>query len=287
MNRMLITGGHGFFASRLARFLKSEWEIDAPGHQQLNCTEGPSVDAYISALNPDVIVHAAAIASTAFCNSHPDIAYAVNVDGSINVARAAKRRHAKLIFLSTEQVFNGTPESGPYSEMDMAVSDTVYGANKLEAEKLLLEITDEIWILRLTWMFGMPEMDSHMSCGILWDTIVSLINGRKIIASPHEYRGMTYVQDMLENIPKLMNAPYGIYHMGAANHLNRYETVRHILTLLGQKSRLSEILEEDTTHYLNHDRDIRLNTKKASSFGMTWTDTDAALERCLRDFGII
>ena len=67
----------------------------------------------------------------------------------------------------------------------------------------------------------------------------------------------------------------------------RYDTVKHILHLLGLDSKLDQLLKEDTVHYLDHNRDVRLDTTKANQAGMYWTDTHDALELCLREFGMI
>ena len=86
---------------------------------------------------------------------------------------------------------------------------------------------------------------------------------------------------------KLFKTPFGIYHLGAVNNNSRYEIVEHILKLLGLEEKLNRILKEDTVNYLDHNRDVRLDTTKAKEAGMVWTDTWDAVEICLRDFGII
>ena len=149
------------------------------------------------------------------------------------------------------------------------------------------EILDELWIVRFTWMFGLPERGKNMSNGILWDTILKLQNQETIVASKREFRGMGYIYETIANIEKLFESPFGTYHLGATNNNSRYEIVERILKLLGLEEKLDEVLKEDTVHYLDHNRDVRLDTTKAKEAGMVWSDTWDAVEICLKEFGII
>ena len=133
MKKILLTGGRGFFASRFAKFYQGSYEILAPGHKELDVTDETSVQRAVGKFQPDMILHTAAVASTEYCNAHPDIAKRINVEGAVYLAQAAKKIGAKMVFISSEQVFNGNPEAGPYKETDQALPDTVYGQTKLAA----------------------------------------------------------------------------------------------------------------------------------------------------------
>ena len=148
--------------------------------EELDFTDAKAVDACVCEYRPDIIVHAGAIAVTDFCNQHPDVAHRINVDGAVNVAEAAAKYKSAMVFISSEQVFNGNTAGSPFQEEDEAVPNTVYGENKLEAEGLLRNILGELWIARFTWMFGLPERGKNMSNGILWDTLTKLWNQETI-----------------------------------------------------------------------------------------------------------
>ena len=286
MKKILITGGRGFFSSRLAKYYKDKYIIYAPGRNELDITNGKDVVQMFEDFKPDIVIHAAAIAVTDFCNKNPEKAHIINVDGAVNVAQACKKIGAKLVFISSEQVFNGNKESGPYSEEDKAVPDTVYGQNKLEAEGLLKDILNELWIVRFTWLFGIPERNCGMSNNILWDTISKIMKNEKIIVSSNEFRGMTYVYNMIENFEKLFMSPYGTYHLGSINNNSRYEVVKKIFIKLGLEKRLDELVVEDREKYAQNPRDIRLDTSKAEKAGMTFYSTDEALEICIKESGL-
>ena len=287
MKKIMLTGGKGFFCSRLADYYRDKYEFLVTDKEELDFTDAKAVDTCVGEYRPDIIVHAGAIAVTDFCNQHPDVAHRINVDGAVNVAEAAAKYKSAMVFISSEQVFNGNTEGSPFKEEDEAVPNTVYGENKLEAEGLLKNILGELWIARFTWMFGLPERGKNMSNGILWDTLTKLWNQETIVASRHEFRGMAYVYETIASFQKLFESPYGTYHLGATNNHSRYEIVEHIIRLLGMEDKLSQVLKEDTVKYLDHNRDVRLDTSKAKEAGMVWTDTWDAVEICLKEFGVI
>lgn len=282
--RILLTGGKGFFCSRLADYYKDQYDFIITDKEELDITDEQAVYAMIRQTKPEIIVHAGAVVVTDFCNQHPDIAHRINVDAAVTIGKAARENGAKLIFFSSEQVFNGNQNDGPFSEEDEAVPNTVYGENKLEAERLLKEILDELWIVRFTWMFGLPERGKNMSNGILWETMGRLMRRETITASRREFRGMTYVYEMIENFPRLLEAPYGTYHLGSVNNESRYDIVKFILEELGLGECLDVCLKEDTEKYLDSNRDVRLNTAKAEAAGMHWSETKEALRKCIQEY---
>lgn len=284
MKKILLTGGLGFFCARFTERFKSEYEILSTDRDDLDITDKENVLKVFREFRPDYVIHAAAIAVTDFCNKHPEVARKINVDGAVNVAKACKEVGAKLVFISSEQVFNGNPEPGPYDERHTPLPDTVYGQNKLEAEGLLKEILEEVWILRFTWLFGMTEKKLNMASNIMWETVTSLLKGEKIYASPNEFRGMTYVAEMVENIEKVFRVPYDTYHVGSVNELSRYEVVKYILTKMGLESRIDEVLVKDEEKYKDLPRDVRLNTEKARENGLEFLTTKDGLVQCINHY---
>lgn len=286
MKKILLTGGRGFFCTRLADFYRDKYEILSLGKEDLDIVKEEKVIEIFKKFKPDYVVHAAAIAVTDFCNEHPELAYKINVEGAINVARACKEVKAKLIFISTEQVFNGNVERGPYDENTIPKPNTVYGENKLEAEKRLKEIIEELWILRFTWQFGFPQRGFNMSQNILWSTIESIIKGEKIKAPAHEFRGMTYVYELIEQFDKIFEIPYGTYHVGSRNDLSRFEVVKLIIEEMGLGHRLNELLEGDFEKNKDNPRDIRLDTEKLAKEGIVFGTTEEGIKRCLKEYGL-
>ncbi|BFN31872.1 dTDP-4-dehydrorhamnose reductase [Vibrio harveyi] len=282
--KILITGARGFFGTRFINRYHNEFDILGLDVEQLDITNKSAVDTTFAEFKPDFVIHAAAIAVTDFCNQHPDIAHKVNVQGAINVANACKANGSKLVFISTEQVFNGNIEAGPYSEQDTPVPDTVYGQNKLEAEVELRSILEDMWILRFTWLFGLPERNTTINPNVVWNAMQALTNGEVMQERRNEFRGLTYVHELIEQFPKIFTIPYGTYHTGANNPASRYEIAEYILTDLGQQSRLDHLLQANDAPKT---RDVRLNTNKLAGQGVVFTESKAAITKCLQEFHYI
>ena len=135
MKKILVTGASGFVGSRFVARWRNEYTILAPSHAELDITDAGSVNNYFMYNSPDVVVHLAAISNTAYCEQHPDESYRVNVEGAVNVALASERWGAKLIFFSSDQVYNGTALDGLLPEEVALAPENVYGRHKLLAEQ--------------------------------------------------------------------------------------------------------------------------------------------------------
>lgn len=285
--RILITGANGFFGTRFIKTHGKQYEILATdvgpkAPVELDITDKDAVFAQFDAFKPDFVIHAAAIAVTDFCNQHPDVAHKVNVGGALNIGEACAKYGAKLVFISTEQVFNGNKEAGPYSESVQPEPDTVYGQNKLEAEgKLKTLLNDQLWILRFTWLFGLPERQTSINPNVLWNTLQALVKGEQMAERNNEFRGLTYVHELIDQFPHIFELPYDLYHTGARNDLSRYQIAKHILTEMGQAQRLDTLLNEVEAPVR---RDIRLDTSKLAQAGVSFTESQAALTKCLNEF---
>ncbi len=286
MKKVFLTGGHGFFGSRFKEKYRYKFDIFSPDRRELDILDREKVFNMLKLYRPDYVIHGAAIALTAFCNENPEQCQAVNVTGAVNVAQACEALGARMIFLSTEQVFNGNPEAGPYKETDKALPDTVYGKNKLEAERKLESILDDFLVLRFTWMFGVPERSRRVVNNILWDTITSIMKGEQIKAPCHEYRGFTYVNEVLDSFEQIMDLPGGIYHTGSQNDLSRYDVVRFIFNELGLEKRIPELLVRDEEKYAGHPRDARLDTSLIQDSGIPFSETGEAIGKCIREYSL-
>ncbi|PKM96330.1 MAG: NAD(P)-dependent oxidoreductase [Firmicutes bacterium HGW-Firmicutes-1] len=284
MKKILLTGGLGFFCTRFTEKYHHTFQILSTDKDDLDIINEQSVLEAFKVFKPDYVIHAAAIADTDFCNKHSELAYKINVTGAINVAKACKATGAKMVFISSEQIFNGNEESGPYSEDDTPVPNTVYGENKLEAEGLLKNILDDLWILRFTWLFGFPERNCGINPNILWNTLTLALQGEKTKITTNEYRGLTYVHELIDQFEKVFELPFDTYHVGSHNNLSRYDITAHILKELGLENRIDALIEKDTDKYSDHPRDARLCTDKIRQFGFHFSDTTDSITQCLKEF---
>ncbi len=105
-----------------------------PTHGELNVSREEAVMEYMEEHYPDIVLHCDALSNMWYCEQQPKDSHRVNVQGTVKLAKACKAIGAKLIFMSSDQVYNGTPMLGPLKEADVFQPVNVYGRHKLEAE---------------------------------------------------------------------------------------------------------------------------------------------------------
>jgi dTDP-4-dehydrorhamnose reductase len=286
MEKILVTGAGGFFASRFCDFFKDKYHMVPLKREELDITEENKVIQIIKDINPDYVLHTAAIADTGKCEENKETSFNINVQGSKNIAKGCSSVGAKMLHLSTEQIFNGNRESGPYIEEITPVPNTTYGMHKLQAEREIHNVLEEAWILRLTWLFGFPERSKKVNPNIVWNVFSAALKGKSLRMPVNEFRGMTYVYDLLKNIPDIMQVHYGTYHTGSENDLSTYDTAEIVVEALGLSNRISDIIQKDEDRFKEVQRDIRIANKKLKKLGIEFLSTEEAIRMCIDEFGM-
>lgn len=261
MKKLLITGASGFVGSRVVARWRNEYKILAPSHSELDITDRESVDSYFLQHTPDVVVHLAAISNTWYCEQHPDESYLVNVEGVCNLAAASACNGVKFIFFSSDQVYNGNCESGPLSE-DVAVApENVYGRHKLEAEQRALELCPTAVALRATWMYDSEREGMPVHANFVLNIARAIKERTPLVLPVREYRGITWVRDVVEYLPATFALPGGVYNFGAECSMDTYETACcYCEMLVGLQS--GPLLQPDYERYPNHERNLAMSTDK-------------------------
>jgi dTDP-4-dehydrorhamnose reductase len=286
MDKILVTGAAGFLASRFCEFYKDKYEIIPVKRIDLDIRDENKVIEFIKEVKPNYVLHTAAVADTKKCEDDMETSYNINVLGSKNVAKGCSLAGAKLIHLSTEQLFNGNKETGPYTEESIPMPNTTYGKHKLQAEKEISSILEETWILRLTWLFGFQERFKKVNPNVILNVIAAALKGKKLRVPVNEFRGMTYIYELLNNIPSIMEIPFGIYHTGSENNLSAYETAEIVVEELGLSYRMSDIIEKDEDRFRDLPRDIRISNKRLKNLGIEFLSTEEAIKQCIDEFGM-
>ena len=275
--RIFVTGSEGFFASRFINFYKNAYEVIGCSRSQLDIANEDEVSAQIRSASPKFVVHTAAISDTSVCEDNPDLSHAINVMGSANVAKACAAANAKLIHLSSDQVYNGNRESGPFKEDCRVSPATVYGRHKLEAEKEIMKVLADPVILRLTWLFGLSEEGRKTSSNILWNIIRAEKEGRAISLPVNEYRGITDIYDLIREFEKVMCLPGGIYNTGSENDLSTYEIGMRAAAAMGFPGEGLVMKDEERYKYAN--RDLRISNEKLRNAGVVFPETSEAIKK--------
>ena len=233
---------------------------------------------------PEVFIHCAALSNTWYCEQHPEESHRVNVQGTVRIAKACKQFGAKLIFMSSDQVYNGTPQLGPLREDDLLQPVNIYGQHKLECEQRAQWNLPESVGLRLTWMYDLPDSHMKLNSNILVNLQKAYNDGNTINAATHEYRGVTYVWDVVRNIEKAISLPGGIYNFGSGNTLNSYELHLKAAELMGLKESETWIIP-DNERFHDEPRNLTMDCSLIKEHGIHFCDSVEGIhEAILRPF---
>ena len=130
-----------------------ELEVLCTDKEELDITNTEDVLSYGEINRPDVIINCAAVTDTKLCEAEPELAYRVNALGARNLSLVARKHNAKIVQISTDDVFDGKKET-PYTEFDDTHPLTVYGRSKRAGENYVKEFTHKHFIIRSTWVYG-------------------------------------------------------------------------------------------------------------------------------------
>lgn len=227
--RLLITGVSGFLGWNLFLCLRERYEVigtysshPPPGGAgrflPLDVRDGGATARLAREISPEIVIHAAAVTSPALCAARPELARAINFLGTVNVLRAARAVGARLLYTSTDRVFDG--RRGWYTEDDAPHPLGPYEANKLAGEREIGKALPEALLARLPLLYG-PKSPSH---GSFLEWMFEAFRNRtplKLFAD--QFRTPLYVEDAARAIGLLLGKPdlAGLYHLGGPERLSR------------------------------------------------------------------
>ncbi len=229
--RVTIFGATGL----LGRALMDEWqgdEVAGLGSRDVDIRSEEQVSQAIAQHRPEWVVLAAAYTDVDGCESNRDLAFEVNCRGAVRVARATVKSRSRLLFLSTDYVFDGNKTS-PYEIDDHPAPGTVYGESKAAAETSIREVLPECCILRTSWVFGVGG-----KC--FPDTILRLAISREQLDVVADQRGCpTYTVDLARSIIQLCRAEAaGIVHATNGGDCTWFEFASEVIRASGLTTRI-------------------------------------------------
>jgi dTDP-4-dehydrorhamnose reductase len=205
--KILITGGSGQLGKEVTELLQTNHQVFSYSSKELDITDKGSVDRIFAQVNPEVVIHTAAYTQVDLAETEQDKAFQVNALGTRNVAIAAEMANAKLIYISTDYVFDGGARE-PYREYDIPNPKSVYGKTKLAGEEYVKTFSSRFFILRTSWVFGNYGNN-------FVKTMLKLAQERSELTVVHDQIGSpTYTLDLAELISNMIETElYGIYHV--------------------------------------------------------------------------
>ncbi|HJF20223.1 MAG TPA: dTDP-4-dehydrorhamnose reductase [Enterococcus columbae] len=224
---ILLTGGNGQLGTELRHLLDEKGiEYVSTDAKEMDITDAQATMKFIEELKPTVIYHCAAYTAVDKAEDEgKELDEKINVDGTRNVALAAKAVGATLVYISTDYVFDGTLKDGEY-EVDAPVNpQNEYGRTKALGEQIVQEIMDNYYIIRTSWVFGKYGHNFVFTMQKLAQTRdeLTIVND--------QYGRPTWTRTLAEFMYFVIDqkAPFGIYHLSNDNACTWYDFAKEIL----------------------------------------------------------
>jgi dTDP-4-dehydrorhamnose reductase len=227
---MFITGCKGQLGRALYAAL-AEHRLAGCDLPELDITDRAAIGAAIADFAPDVVIHAAAWTDVDGCARDPERAYRVNTLGTQNVALACAAHGAAMVYISTNEVFDGTA-SEPYREWDPPQPINPYARSKAAGEWAVRHLLTRFYIARTAWLYapgGRNFANPHR--------IVQLADERGALqVVTDEVSNPTYAPDLAAAIAALIHTDaYGVYHLTNAGYCSRYDFAQQTLLVSGRE----------------------------------------------------
>lgn len=234
---LLLTGATGFLGLRLApalggarRVVRAARAAQGEGSIRFDLQDGDTILRAFDAVRPAAVVHAGAVAGPDECELDPARARRINRDAVMTIAGACARARARLVFISTDLVFDGEK---PWSaESERPNPRSVYGRLKLEAEEAALAAAPGAVVLRVSSMYGRPLGGRAMTVD---EQIEALSKGRPVSAFTDQWRTSTDADQLAEVVGRILDRPEitGLFHWGGADRVTRFEAARILCGVFG------------------------------------------------------
>lgn len=276
MKRLLVTGASGFLGWHISKKQGTGWQTVGVWNEnqsgifpktpsiQIDLTDKDAIWHSLKEVKPEAVLHLAAISGTATCEQEPEKSHAINVQATAHLAEMCADRKIRLLFTSSEQVFDGG--KGTYGEDDSPNPKNVYGQQKLEAERLVAAIHPDAATIRISVLFG--KAGGVAQC-FLEQWVESWRNMVPVTAFHDEVRSFLSGSTAADGLFHLLQqGASGLFHLGGAEGLSRTdfaEQVKEIFKLdhAAVKSRSQKEVEVPAFR----PPDLSLNCRKISSTG--------------------
>ena len=226
--RIVVTGHKGQLGQALLAELNGHdiLGIDIPEH---DITKPEAIISTVTDFAPDVVIHPAAYTNVDGCEENPDLAFKVNALGTKYLALAAQKSEAALLYVSTNEVFDGSRREY-YREWNQPAPISVYAQSKWAGEQIVRNLLHHFYIVRTAWVFA------NGGHNFITKILAAAQKYPALQVAADEFGSPTYAPDLAKAITQLIQTGYyGIYHFTNAGFCSRYEYAREILQQAGME----------------------------------------------------
>ncbi|MGZ7049167.1 MAG: dTDP-4-dehydrorhamnose reductase [Methanobacterium sp.] len=261
---IFVTGGSGLLGSK---FTRDYFNYDIirtfnanPENKciSLNITDEKDTLNKIRSANPDLVIHSAALTNVDYCEDHRREAFEINVKGTQNIVKACEKVGSKLIYVSTDFVFDG--EKGMYEEGDKTNPLGYYALTKLQGEESVQNSVLDYAITRLSVSYGFHRRSNFVT----W-VIDELKDGNEINVVTDQYNSPTLADNVTEAIIKIFEKDKeGIYHTSGSERINRFDFAKNIAEVFNlDKGLINPIKSNKFVQKAKRPKDSSLCVEKA------------------------
>jgi dTDP-4-dehydrorhamnose reductase len=225
-----IIGAKGMLGSELVRVLGAKHSVTAWDIDEIDITDREASIRKLTELGPELVINAAAFVNVDSCDKEPDTAWKVNTVGAQNLALAAERAGAALVYISTDYVFDGESDSD-YTEAAAPNPINHYGASKLAGEYMTRQLCPRSYILRTAWLFG------HSPRNYVERVLNAAREQGVVRMSEDQIEAPTYTRHLAEAIERLIETgAYGTYNVTAESACTRVAFAKEVLRQVGDNT---------------------------------------------------
>lgn len=279
--KYLITGGTGQLGYDIIKELINRNEKDylAPSSKEMDITNQKQVEKIILNYKPDIIFHCAAYTAVDKAEEDRENCYNVNVNGTKNIVEVAEKINAKVVYISTDYVFDGTKE-GIYEIDDKTNPINYYGYTKLMGEEVVKKLKDYL-IVRISWVFGINGKNFVKTMLNLAETKTELSIVSDQIGSPTYTKDLSkLLLDMIENNKK------GLFFATNEDFCSWYEFAEYIFKINNINIKLNKVLTKDYKTLAKRPLNSKLSKNKLDEEGLTrlpsWQDATSRFCKVLK-----
>jgi dTDP-4-dehydrorhamnose reductase len=267
MERLLITGASGLLGSKIVELTGENYEVMPLHHtkplhlnsSKLDITNRKEVLSLFRKTKPEVAIHTAAETNVDKCEIQKKLSWKINVEGTRNVAEACSEANAKMVYISTDYVFDG--EKGLYVEEDTPNPINHYGVTKLEGEKQVKKLCKNYVILRTSVLYGWHSWKQNF---VTW-VINSLKQKKEISIVEDHFNTPTLADNLAEiTIEAIQKNLQGLYHASGRQRISRYEFAQQIIKIFNLNQSLTKPIKMNqiTAWTAKRPKDSSLNISK-------------------------